>query len=275
MSLLSSFKATYLKIFNDELSKDGFRQNILQNKYAVSKDKVLLVMGNGPSLANINMSRVSKSIDTVGMNVAFRYWNNIDWYPKYYSCLDTVVVEHHHQDIADLYRSKNEKGIDLFYLQKNILNKQPWLKDEENIIFLDDWFGSYLYSKCPSVTTGSYSVLLAIALGYKKIYLIGIDLNYIEIIKNAVVVGENLLEMRSKPSKNPNYFFDDYQLPGDQYHIPNSVPNLLITSWIEIHKLAKELNISIYNGSKDSEISDLFPFKELENVIYRNGKNYE
>ena len=54
-------------------------------------NKTILVLGNGPSLKKFPFT--SYEIPTIGMNVAYRYWEKINWYPTYYACLDDKVTD--------------------------------------------------------------------------------------------------------------------------------------------------------------------------------------
>ncbi len=39
-----------------------------------------IVMGNGPSLKGFDFTRLN-GVTTLGMNAAYRYWDQIGWYP--------------------------------------------------------------------------------------------------------------------------------------------------------------------------------------------------
>ena len=62
-----------------------------------------VILGNGPSLQGFDFSRL-KPFDVFGMNAAYRYWDLINWYPRFYSCLDAVVGMSHADEIARLVR---------------------------------------------------------------------------------------------------------------------------------------------------------------------------
>lgn len=44
--------------------------------------KTIVVIGNGPSIANVDWSRLD-CVDTFGINGSFKLWNDIGWYPTY------------------------------------------------------------------------------------------------------------------------------------------------------------------------------------------------
>ena len=41
-----------------------------------------LVLGNGRSLKGFDFKSIPKGIDTIGCGLAFRYWQEINWYPS-------------------------------------------------------------------------------------------------------------------------------------------------------------------------------------------------
>src|SRR5688572_15879489 len=94
-------------------------------------DKIL-VLGNGPSLKK-HYFPLFKDTDTLGMNAAYRYWRQIDWYPTYYSCLDDQVVVSHADAIAQMVREKRSRR---FFLHQDILRVHPELVEYPSVDFL-------------------------------------------------------------------------------------------------------------------------------------------
>lgn len=182
--------------------------------------KKALVIGNGPSTKKLDFSKVS--IDTVGMNAAYRYWEEIDFRPTYYACLDDVVVVNHQDEINNLIV---EGRIAKFFLHFNILTKYPELVDHPDVLIFEPDFNKrdpsniFYNNFC---TTGSFSIRWMLSMGYEVIGLIGIDCNYVEIVDNAEQVSDLVLEIKGESEHNPNYFFEGYQRKGDKYNIPNN-----------------------------------------------------
>lgn len=192
---------------------------------------VVFVLGNGPSLKNLPFTKL-RNIATVGMNAAYRYWDECGWYPSYYCCMDTVVILSHADAIHRLIVSAETYGIRYFFLRKVITERYPDLQDHPRVLFLED-----IRPLCPlfqvePITTGSYALMFMAFLGFRQIYLAGVDCNYVERIsgvadgdkKNKLVIVDNV-------KSNPNYFFDSYQRPGDEYNVPNPSKDLHVRSW--------------------------------------------
>ena len=79
------------------------------------ENKILFVMGNGPSLGEImndpkKLSFIKKH-DTFGLNAAYRAFKKYNFYPTYFGCFDYVVNESHKAAFEKLVL---EKGSDVF-----------------------------------------------------------------------------------------------------------------------------------------------------------------
>ena len=99
-----------------------------------------------------------------------------------------------------------------------------------------------------------------IHLGYKYIGIIGIDCNYVEIIEGAKKIDNNksnILTIADNIKKNPNYFFDEYQIKGDKYNIPNN-PNYKTTKNLQIcSQKVMPMTLLIRNVEKKLNIQNL------------------
>ncbi len=60
----------------------------------MKNDKTLVIMGNGPSLKKIDFDLL-RSVDTFGLNAAYRAYPRLNWWPTYHGCFDFVVTDSH------------------------------------------------------------------------------------------------------------------------------------------------------------------------------------
>jgi hypothetical protein len=91
----------------------------------------------------------------------------------------------------------------------------------------------------------------------------GVDCSYVERIPEAKEKATNVLELQATPSNNPNYFFDDYQQAGDEYHIPNPHPDLHLRAWLEVADVLDQYGLEVWNGSPNSHLK-AFPFRAFD-----------
>lgn len=194
----------------------------------------LAVLGNGPSLKSVNLHELS-DLQTLGMNAAYRYWDMIDWRPSHYACLDDALIETH---AAEIRRLIDESRIQSFFLTGRMLQLQPDLSGHPKLRFLDEfvphWHATrgrelgldlidarpFKSTRSELLTTGSYATRYGAWLNHRTILLLGFDLTYAT-IPEAQSTGDLRLEMTETPRTNPNYFFDNYQMEGDVFHVPN------------------------------------------------------
>lgn len=227
------------------------------------------VLGNGPSLKDVDFESL-KGIATIGMNAAYRYWHEHHWYPTYYCCMDTVVILSHAEAIYGLIQERVKNGIQYFFLRRAILDIYPDLEKISEVLFQEDLEKQNPLFRVGPITTGSYSMLFLIHLGFRKIILAGVDCNYVEIIKGASKTENNELIIDQNIEDNPNYFFATYQQKGDSYNIPNPNPGLHERAWKHAYEALKANcsrvnDFEIMNTNSQSQVS-YFPHIDIEDI---------
>ncbi len=191
--------------------------------------------------------------------------DEIGWYPQYYSCLDLVVGLSHKAEIARLISKADEYGIKLFLLRENLIRELGDLKNAERIVNFDEIRKLNPVMSAYTVTTGSHTAAWAVTLGYREIYLLGIDCNYVEVVQGAVHGKGTELEIIAESKNNPNYFFDSYQRTGDKYNIPNPNRAIHLDSWREVAALVDKTPAIILNANSISKV-DAFDFCNFDDV---------
>jgi hypothetical protein len=195
----------------------------------------MMVLGNGPSLRGVDLKRAGSS--SIGMNAAYRAWDKIGWTPSHYICLDHQLIISHADYILESVQLNRFEGL---FLAAAVLDVHPEIAENDRVIFVDQyveyWYNQYgkkyglerrherffESSNSSLLTTGSYAIRWAAAMGYDDIGLIGIDCKYVELPEWKKLGDTKIgLEMATTPKSNPNYFFDDYQQKGDLFNVPN------------------------------------------------------
>jgi FkbM family methyltransferase len=247
----------------------GTYMNLENLDFGVIVNGPAIVLGNGPSLRGFDFDRL-KPFAVFGMNAAYRYWDEIGWYPRFYSCLDQVVGMSHAEHIARLVRNAPEYGIERFLLRRKLIDHIGRVENCDRIVDFDLLrSGTRQFSRLP-LTTGSHTLIWAAALGFREIYILGVDCNYVEIIPGADRREGTMLEITSA-GENPNYFFSGYQQVGDKYNIPNSTsPDLHIDSWRAAAMAIQEYGARVLNANLKSRV-DAFDFCRLEDVESGGG----
>ena len=236
----------------------------------MSKNPILII-GNGKSAGQIDwewLKSKKDKLDTFGINSAYKTYEKLDFYPTYYANLDNVVIKSHKDKLQDLLDKKKLKSV--FYLSNVTfrenetyckINKvgHPWKGISKNTNEFHTW-----------ANTGSDCVQLAIMLGYKEIYIIGVD-GYVEKINEASLTNNRTLVMKETPKDNPNYWFAEYQEKGDEFNIPNA--NMWhVPGWDYSSKVCKALKIKYYNLSTTKNYITSIPFmkyKKFKKILKR------
>ncbi|CAH1783391.1 unnamed protein product [Owenia fusiformis] len=227
----------------------------------------LVIFGNGPSLKGFNFHEV-QGVDSLGMNQAYRYWSEINWYPTYYFSFDTVVNVDRSKDIIELINNSSTNGIKKFFTRSNFYGRAPQFKNDPRVQVFEDYRkGRHIVSIVSAISTGNLATRFGILMGYDKILIMGIDMNYVEHIKESEKY-KGVLKIKETPDDNPNYFFKGYQQKGDVYNVPNSnavhVPAFR-QMFGDVKKLG--LKVDIYNGSPISKLKEMCPFMTFKDFM--------
>ncbi|MFN4156369.1 MAG: hypothetical protein ACK4HF_17110 [Paracoccaceae bacterium] len=247
-----------------------------------------VVIGNGPSLRGFDFHRLA-GLPALGMNAAYRHWDQIGWYPTYYACLDDQVMKSHHAEIERLYADGLVKKL---FLHHSFFDHHPhrlghpdftsfaqtsgyWYHQTAKDLGLERLYDrpAFKISDTSKITTGAHAVRYVAHQGHDQISLLGIDLRYVEILPEAEATSDIGLVIKATPKNNPNYFFDSYQQAGDLYNIPN--PQIHNGN---LHQRAFELisedfekngvPCKVFNSNRESILSDcdIFPFLPIEHL---------
>ncbi len=227
-------------------------------------NKTLIVMGNGPSLKDLDWD-LFKGVDTFGLNAAYRVYEKMNWYPTYHGCFDYIVTDCHRQNFTSLINTGRIKNH--FYI-RNIsnasnfthINLKPW-KTTHKINKSPDDFSSFR----DNGNSGTNACSVGMCLGYKNIILVGVDCNYVEHVDGSAHDGQGGLKMFKTPETNPNYWFDDYQQEGDRYNVPRGEV-FHKPAWNEFSQLAKDNGINVVNSSPISTL-ECFDKVSLEQAV--------
>jgi hypothetical protein len=224
----------------------------------MNKKDTIVLMGNGPSLGDIDFSLL-EGYDTFGLNSAYRAYPRLNWWPTYHGCFDYRVTDNHKEQFVELVNTGKIKKH--FYIRN--------LCDSKNFQFInllpygstdimnnsEDCFSKFH----DNGNSGANACSVAICMGYKKIILLGVDCNYVEFVDGSKKDGPGGLVMEKTPDKNPNYWFDDYQQKGDEYNVPDGL-SFHMPTWNMFAYRAAQENIEVINCSP---ITTLRCFKRM------------
>ena len=247
------------------------------------RTRTALLVANGPStrqLVEYGFDRLPDELVTVGMNLAHRYYERIDWFPTLYGLCDAKVVENRLEELRGLVGRHPQTT---FYvadksnqvcLPDNRFNRTRRKLSKSHPVFKRlfrlERFRRIVTAEVPEApnvqpikhgSTGPRMTRILIDKGIRRIILIGADADYVEHIEQAryhpsdlhLPVAFRRLVIESEVESNPNYFFDDYQRVGDVYSTPRASTSHL-DGWTQVARLAEEAGVEIINCSPTSKI---------------------
>lgn len=269
--MMKIFKQLYLSVrcFYKQLTKEHTKLNReIRRKY---KKKFLalrqthvgercFIIGNGPSLTTKDLDML-KNEYTFAANRVFYIFKNTDWRPTYYCAQDNVVID----DILD-YLPEIKKNCDKMFLISDCYNKVgASMREDQNVLFFcakyasahkERLFSEKLEDYISGGGTITYAAIqIAVYMGFKEIYLIGVDHNYSAPVEKT---GKGKVATGS----SNNYF------EGMPSNIKMTRPNTdgSTLSYIKAREYCDGHGIRIFNSTRGGKL-EVFPRKRLEEIL--------
>lgn len=226
-------------------------------------DKTIVLMGNGPSLADVDFSDLD-GYDTFGLNAAYRAYERLGWYPTYHGCFDYRVTDNHKSSFIDLIENSPIKKC--FYIRNLSSNESFQFVNLQTYGATNKWNNSQndFNSFHDNGNSGANACSAAVCMGYTKIILLGVDCNYVEFVDGSERDGAGL-RMKETPKENPNYWFNDYQQAGDEYNVPRG-QDFHKPTWNMFAYRAAHAGIEVINCSPISTLR-CFKMMTLEEAL--------
>lgn len=174
------------------------------------KGQRCFIMGNGPSLGNMDLSKLSDEI-TFGLNRIYLLFDKLPFIPTYYVSINDLVLEQFAHEISVL---KMQKFIN--WNCKSFYNfSDPSVAFIRISIALGDKFNRQITRPFYSGGTVTYvAIQLAFIMGFSEIYLIGVDHSF------ADKGTPNKIETRVS-DVDENHFAPDYFPKGVKWQLPD------------------------------------------------------
>lgn len=256
---------THLKRRGFLLNESERKLRSFRNKY---KGQSAVVIGTGPSLRVQDLERLSGFI-TFGCNKVFLAFQETDWRPDFYTICDSVNAENFGgmistQDFANstiihaaLVRKYMPVGNgDIFYEYSRPITD---ILDKRKVNLNRGVSHLGIFSHGYSVNIDQ--IQLAYYMGFKKVYLIGVDFNY--------SLGD-LTEEKSESGRvvvsngEQNHFHKDYHKIKGTYTVPKLDEQRLAYK-ILLDSFRKE-GRHLINASRSSKL-DVIPFENFEDIF--------
>lgn len=255
--ILSKFKRKLFPYFQDSGYRKWFRQfsGRLESYRNIHQGEECFIIGNGPSLKKINMDLLNNCY-TIGTNKIFLLFDKTTWRPNYHVSIDHQVID---QSVLEF----NELNCPSFISYDGWKN-YPLYNKKINLIKTkwgyDFWNGNLDNQISEGHTVTYVALQLAAFMGFKKVYLIGIDHSYkmIGSPDQKIILNEN-----DESHFDPNYFKDKL------YPQPNLKGSEIC---YQIAKLKmNEQGIEVFDATIDGKLN-IFPKINFEDALQRIKK---
>ena len=225
------------------------------------------IIGNGPSLTVEDLNTLHrKGVDTFAVNRIYQIFPQTDWRPTYYVSTDAVMLR-------DKLREANEvpakiKFIPLqnkYYLGIKVKGAKYFFRNDLREKDQPEGFSLDCTEQVNVRGTVTIDCMqLAMHLGYKHIYLLGIDHNFDRIITEN---GEIIIDPGVK-----NYFIEGYD-----EDVAKEVQHDLGTTtkaYYDVRRFIDKTDVHIYNASRQTKLEAFRRVTFEEAMEQIEGRNY-
>ncbi|MGG7620233.1 6-hydroxymethylpterin diphosphokinase MptE-like protein [Bacillus coreaensis] len=227
------------------------------------------IIGNGPSLTAEDLNKIKNQV-SFSSNRINLFLDEAEWRPYYYTFIDGRMAINFFDEIYNM--KKQQMFVVVTDAGYTSLKKQ-FVKD---CIFLRSYheheknglpkFSEDLSKKMHTHGTVTYAnIQLAIYMGFKNIYLIGVDNNYaINRQKDGTI--EINKELIGKDYFNESY----YNSNENAKQLPNNV-YAMTQAYLSAKQYCDQKGIKIYNSTRGGKL-EVFPRVNLDDLFDNNGQ---
>lgn len=241
-------------------------------------NKTAFLIGNGPSLNDIDMSLL-KNQDTMSFNRAYIAYEDWGFDPTYFCAVDGNTMQTINEDVHKLVETSSIKKFFLLSDNGHVHNCEHLVLPVAENVFHIRWtsFPSVATALPNVVEDGNdlYFAVLANAgvvgltilkhLGYEEVAFVGQDARYVDDAqyRDVDVIGG---EYRSHEDNDVNHFRSDYFGKECIFGKPNQDQIISIWSGIKDWIDAQE-NFNVYSCTPNSNLNPYYKYIELEQFL--------
>lgn len=263
-----------IKILNYKRENINASKQIRELKN-IHKDERCFILGNGPSLTVRDLENIKNEI-TFASNRIYGIYPQTTWRPTYYCSADPDFAKAVKRNIVDIVKDSKMSFLNLrcvkdydkeitnldnvyFYYIPRAWAHQHIKRETKKVLpkFSED-FSKIAYSSA----TITYEIIqLAVYMGFKEIYLLGVDHEYKLYSENGIV--------KENPNVKSSYFKGIAEINDGEYKMSatNSVFNPKTTYGYEsANNYAKKNGIIIKNATRGGKL-EVFERINLDDLI--------
>lgn len=247
---------------------EGYRKILKELKLKDKhKGERCFIIGNGPSL-NAKDLELLKNEKTFAANRIYKIFPKTSWRPTYYACIDCVCYGTDYKEINGIEASLRFIPLERAFAAGKVFEEViyynrvvQYTKVENGEIVRNK---DYQFSRdIEEVVYGGYTVLydlmqFAVYMGFKEIYLLGVDHSYIrEVTEDGRIIETGATE---------NYFTEEYLQGLENVAAYAAQACDSECAYRKMKKVCEELGIVIKNATRGGKL-DVFDRIDLDNIL--------
>lgn len=245
MEIIDNFEM--VNFYNHDILDSYKKIKSLKDKH---KNKRAFLIGNGPSLKTKDLDLLKDEI-TFAANKIYLAYEKTDWRPTYYLVEDDLVYKQNYKKIKEIkdsiklfpqyaldWGNKIEEAI--YFIMKYMPNKSNFPQFNPDPLSGIYWGSTVIFSM----------IQLAIYMGVKEIYLLGVDFNFTE--SQSFIINRNGRKDLICDGEI-NHFHKDYRKIGEKWNLPNL--DIQLKSFSKAREYCDFHGIKIYNSTQNTKLT--------------------
>lgn len=231
----------------------------LQNIKNIHKGERCFIIANGPSLNTSDLELLhQKSEITFAMNRIYKMFPNTMWRPTYYVCEDINIFHDSTEEINAISAEKKFVPINhKWYHGINIEGALYFFANYDRTKDFPESFSTNIAKQMDSLGTVTFTCInIAVYMGFKEIYLLGVDHNYRVTINER---GETIVDNSAK-----DYFCENYDTDIKDIVVHDMGQNT--RAYRKAKKYCDEHDIHIYNATRGGKL-EVFPRVDFDSLF--------
>ena len=256
MHPIKSIEAHYHTYVIKHFDKSKYSKE-LRKLNNIHNGETCFIVGNGPSLKAEDLEIIHKNkIPTFGFNRIYLMFEKTNWRPTYYISQDEKMLKNCIEQVNEMKVPYKFIPLQWKYYFGIDIDKALYFNIERYDSRKIVQFGNFANFVENSSTVAYTAAQLAAYMGFKKIYLIGVDHSF-SVVKNDK--GEIIRDENAR-----DYFSDVYNADKDELYIPNL--DASTRTFLKMKKNCDANGIKVYNATRGGKL-EVFPRVSFDRIF--------
>lgn len=241
---------------NFEVTSYGKKLKKIKN---IHNEERCFIIANGPSLSVSDLEMLHQRREmTFAMNRIYKLFSDTTWRPTYYVCEDINIFNDSIDEINAIPAEKKFIPINhKWYHNVNINDALYFWANYSREKDFPNSFSTNIAKQMDSLGTVTFTCInIAVYMGFKEIYLLGVDHNYRVTINEQ---GETVVDNSAK-----DYFCENYDTDIKDIVVHDMGQNT--RAYKKAKKYCDENGIKIYNATRGGKL-EVFPRVDFESLF--------